>query len=121
MHVDPIEKKPLYHFLPETKAFSIGTVGCNFKCDNCQNWDISQLSKQGMIVGTEVTPGKIVENAISTKCKSIAYTYNEPTIFIEFVKEVSKLAKDKKLKNIWVTNGYLSEEGFYYIKDYEFQ
>jgi len=118
MHVDPIEKKPLYQFLPGSKAFSIGTVGCNFRCDFCQNFDISQASKQGTIIGEEVTPDKIVEEAIKTRCKSIAYTYNEPAIFIEFVKDVAKLAKEKGLKNVLVTNGYLSKESFDYIKEY---
>ena len=115
MNVDPIEKKPLYHFLPGTKAFSIGTIGCNFKCGFCQNFEISQVRE---IIGEEITPEKIVENAIKTGCKSIAYTYNEPGIFIEFVKDIAKLAKEKELKNILVTNGYLSKESFDYIKDY---
>jgi pyruvate formate lyase activating enzyme len=118
MAVDPIEKKPLYDFLPDTEAFSIGTVGCNFKCDFCQNCKISQASKQGIIFGQDITPTEIVENALKTKCKSIAYTYNEPAIFIEFVKDTAKLAKEKKLKNILVTNGYLSKESFDYIADY---
>jgi len=118
MNVDPIEKKPLYHFFPGSLAFSIGTVGCNFRCENCQNYDISQASKQGIIFGREVSPKEIVEKAIKTKCKSIAYTYNEPAIFIEFVREISILAKKKKLKNIWVTNGYMSKEAFDYMNGY---
>jgi len=118
MNVDPIEKKPLYHFLPGTKSFSIGTVGCNFKCDFCQNFDISQVSKQGIIFGKEISPSEIVRKAIETKCDSISYTYNEPAIFIEFVKDIAKLAKKKKLKNVLVTNGYFSRESFDYIKNY---
>ncbi len=118
MNVDAIEKKPLYHFLPGTKSFSIGTVGCNFRCDWCQNFDISQVSKQGGIFGEDMTPEQIVEKAIKTGCKSISYTYNEPTIFIEFVKDVAKIAKKKGLKNVLVTNGYLSKENFNYICDY---
>jgi len=118
MNVDPIEKKPLYHFLPGTKSFSIGTVGCNFKCDFCQNFDISQVSKQGIIFGKEVSPGEIVKKAIETKCDSISYTYNEPAIFIEFVRDIAKIAKRKKLKNVLVTNGYFSRESFDYIKNY---
>jgi pyruvate formate lyase activating enzyme len=106
-HVDSIEKKPLYHFLPKTFAYSIGTVGCNFKCDFCQNYDISQLNE---IVGKKITPEEIVERAIKKGCKSIAYTYNEPTIFAEFVKDTAVLAKKKGLKNILVTNGYMSKE-----------
>jgi len=115
MAVDPIEKKPLYNFLPKTKAFSIGTIGCNFRCANCQNFEISQVKE---IIGEEITPEQIIENAIKTGCKSIAYTYNEPVIFAEFVKEVSILAKKNNLKNIWVTNGYMSKEAFDYMKGY---
>ncbi len=117
MNVDPIEKKPLYCFLPGTKSFSIGTVGCNFKCDFCQNWDISQSSKKGIIAGQEISAEEVVEQALSTGCKSISYTYNEPIIFVEFIKEVVKLARKKGLKNIMVTNGYWSKESFDYISD----
>ena len=106
-HVDPIRKKPLYHFLPNTNTYSIGTIGCNFKCGFCQNYDISQSRE---IVGEEVTPGKIVEEAIKNKCKSISYTYNEPTIFAEFAKDTAVLAHKKGLENIFVTNGYMSKE-----------
>ena len=116
-HVDPIEKKPLYHFLPGTYAYSIGTVGCNFRCLWCQNFDISQASKQEKIFGQSITPEKIVEEALKTGCKSIAYTYNEPAIFMEFVCDVAKLAKKKGLKNVLVTNGYFSKESFDYISD----
>ena len=115
MNVDPIEKKPLYHFLPGTKAFSIGTVGCNFKCDFCQNFDISQAIE---IFGQEISSEQIVDRAIKTGCKSVAYTYNEPAIFIEFVKDTAELAKKHGLKNILVTNGYLSKECFEYISEY---
>jgi pyruvate formate lyase activating enzyme len=106
-HVDPIEKKPLYHFLPGTQAFSVGTIGCNFRCGFCQNFDISQLKD---VVGREISPSQIVKEAIQNKCKSIAYTYNEPTIFIEFVKDIAVLAKKKGLKNILVSNGYETKE-----------
>lgn len=118
MNVDPIEKKPLYHFLPGTMSFSICTVGCNFRCLWCQNFDISQVSKKGIIFGEDISPSEIVKRAIQTGCKSISYTYTEPAIFIEFVKDIAKLAKKKKLKNILVTNGYFSKESFDYIKDY---
>jgi len=117
-NVDPIEKKPLYHFLPGSKTFSIGTVGCNFKCEWCQNFDISQASKEKKIFGENLTPEQIVEEAIKTGCKSIAYTYNEPAIFVEFVKDCAVLAKNKGLKNILVTNGYFSKESFDFIKGY---
>lgn len=114
-HIDPIEKKPLYHFLPGTYAYSIGTVGCNFKCGYCQNWNISQLKE---IIGGDITPEKIIEEAIRTKCKSVAYTYNEPTIFIEFVKDTAVLAHKKGLKNILVTNGYMTKECLNFIAPY---
>jgi len=120
MHIDPIEKKPLYHFLPGTKSFSIGTVGCNFRCLWCQNADISQVSKgeYGKIFGEEINSEEIVARAIQTKCKSISYTYNEPAIFIEFVKDIAEIAKKKNLKNVLVTNGYFSKESFDYIKNF---
>ena len=117
-NIDPIEKKPLYHFLPGTYAYSIGTVGCNFKCFWCQNADISQAPKQGKIFGENITPKQIIEQAIKTKCKSIAYTYTEPAIFIEFVKDTAKLSRKKGLKNILVSNGYLTKESFEYISDF---
>ncbi len=116
-NIDPIEKKPLYNFLPGTYAYSIGTVGCNFRCMWCQNSDISQAPKQGKIFGENITPKQIVEQALKTKCQSIAYTYNEPSIWIEFVKYTAKLAKKKRLKNILVSNGYLTKESFEYISD----
>lgn len=120
MGIDPIEKKPLYHFFPGSKTFSIGTVGCNFKCDFCQNFDISQASKseQVKIFGEDTTPEEIVNDAISTGCKSISYTYNEPAIFLEFIKDIAILAKKKGLKNVLVTNGYFSKESFDYISPY---
>lgn len=114
-NIDPIEKKPLFHFFPSTTAYSIGTVGCNFKCSFCQNSDISQ---ERQIKGKLITPKQIVDDAIKNKCKSIAYTYNEPSIFIEFVKDVAKIAKKRGLKNILVTNGYMSKESIKYIGRY---
>jgi pyruvate formate lyase activating enzyme len=118
MNADPIEKKPLYHFLSGTKSFSIGTVGCNFKCEWCQNFDISQASRQRKIFGENISAEQVVEMAIKTGCKSIAYTYNEPAIFVEFIKDCAVLAKKRGLKNILVTNGYFSKESFYFIKEY---
>jgi pyruvate formate lyase activating enzyme len=105
--IDPIEKKPLYHFLPGTNALSIATVGCNFRCSFCQNFDISQPEK---IIGNEISPEKIVESAINSKVRSIAYTYTEPTIFYEYALEIMKIANKKGLKNIWVSNGYTTKE-----------
>jgi len=107
--IDPIEKKPLYHFLPGTKALSIGTLGCNLHCLHCQNYDISQ-SKADEFQGKEVQPKEIVKAAISNNCSSIAYTYNEPTIFYEFVLETAKLAKKQGIKNTMVTNAYINKE-----------
>jgi pyruvate formate lyase activating enzyme len=106
-NIDPIEKKPLYNFMPNTKTYSIGTVGCNFKCYFCQNYRTSQLKE---VVGSKTTPEEIVERALTSGCKSISYTYNEPTIFAEFVKDTAVLAKKKGLKNILVTNGYMTRE-----------
>jgi pyruvate formate lyase activating enzyme len=120
MHIDPIEKKPIYHFLPETQTFSIGTIGCNLKCSFCQNYNISQFKEfyGDKVIGESVEPKQIVRQAIRHNCKSIAYTYNEPTIFIEFVKDTAKIAKRKGLANIMVTNGYMSTESFNFIKNY---
>lgn len=114
-HVDSIEKKPFYHFMPGTKAYSIGTVGCNFKCGWCQNWDISQASKGGAIFGNERTAEQIVGGALATRCRSIAYTYNEPIIAVEFYKDIAKQARKKGLANIYVTNGYWTKESFDYL------
>lgn len=113
--IDPVEKKPLYHFLPGSNAYSVGTFGCNFGCDFCQNWDISQASKTKQfeqIINTIniTTPEQIVEQAVKNNCKSIAYTYNEPTVFFEYAYDTAKLARKKGLKNIFVTNGYYSAE-----------
>lgn len=118
--IDPIEKKPLYYFLPGTKTYSISTVGCNFKCVFCQNYNISQASKglDGVIFGQDMKPEKVVEEALKTGCQSISYTYNEPSIYIEYVKDVAVIAKKRGLKNILVTNGYLGKESFDFIKDY---
>lgn len=107
VHVDPIEKKPLFHLLPGTNSFSISTVGCNLHCGHCQNWEISQKSE---ILGNKLEPKDVVTQAIDSGCKSIAYTYTEPTVFYEYVLDIAKLAKQKGLKNIMVTNGYINSE-----------
>ncbi len=109
--VDPIEKKPLFHFLPGTKSFSIATVGCNFRCLYCQNWEISQYPREhNAIIGEDYPPERVVEDAIATGSKSIAYTYTEPTIFFEYAIDTAKIAKERGLKNIFVTNGYMTKE-----------
>ena len=118
-HVDPIEKKPLYHFFPGSTSFSIATIGCNFRCGFCQNWEISQNSvREGNYLGEEVSAEEIVRAAIKNKCKSISYTYTEPTIFFEFALDTAKLAKEKGLYNNFVTNGYMTEECIMMIKPY---
>jgi len=111
LHIDPIEKKPFYHFLPGTHSLSIATVGCNFACKSCQNWDISQgFKKTKEIPGKNIPPEEIVEIALKNNLPSISYTYTEPTIFLEYALDTMKLAKKKGLKNNWVSNGFLSPE-----------
>ena len=149
-NIDPIEKKPLYHFLPGTEIFSIGTVGCNFGCDFCQNFDISQASKKDGIdveeLGFELPPQEIVNYCVAggevrrsipngtrlnkqsgdsrakadvdNKICSIAFTYNEPTIFSEYAVDVMKLARKHKLYGVYVSNGYFTKECFNYIQPY---
>jgi pyruvate formate lyase activating enzyme len=110
--IDPIEKKPFFNFYPGSTAYSISTVGCNFRCLNCQNWEISQMpkGKDGKIVGEGLPPEKIVAEARQWNCKSIAYTYTEPTIFFEYAYDTAKLAHKEGIKNVFVTNGYTSSE-----------
>ncbi len=109
--IDPIEKKPLYHFLPNTWTYSFASVGCNMDCPWCQNHTISQSPKQhNKIAGVEIKPKTHIENALKFNCPSISYTYSEPTIYLEYALEVMKLAKEAGLKNIWVTNGFMSKE-----------
>ena len=120
-HFDTIEKKPLYHFLPDTEILSFGTLGCNFRCDWCQNFDISQSPRQKNkpeFWGKKISPEAIVKLAIKNNTPSVAYTYNEPAIFIEFAHDTAKLAHSEGIKNVFVTNGYLSKESFEYIKPY---
>jgi len=117
--VDPIEKKPLFQFLPGSSTYSIATVGCNFRCDNCQNYDISQLPKvRGTIVGEDVTPEEIVLAAKLSNCQSIAYTYTEPTIFFEYALDTAKLAHKQGIRNVFVTNGYITPEALHAISPY---
>lgn len=117
--VDPIEKKPLYHFLPGTKSFSIATVGCNFKCGFCQNWSISQASrKEEGAGGFALTPEAVVREALARGCRSVSYTYTEPTIFFEYAFDTARLARDKGLLNVFVTNGYMTAEALGTIRPY---
>ena len=110
-HVDPIEKKPLFNFLPGSLAFSVATAGCNMTCLHCQNADISQAPREtGRIMGEQITPEELVEAALQGGCRSIAYTYTEPTIFFEYALDTARLARGQGVKNIFVTNGYMTEE-----------
>ncbi|MGB9681001.1 MAG: AmmeMemoRadiSam system radical SAM enzyme [Minisyncoccia bacterium] len=114
INIDPIEKKPLFHFSPGEKAFSLGTLGCNFSCEFCQNWDISQEPKnkdeKSIYWGENWPPKKIIDYCQKNDLKVIAYTYNEPTIWVEYALEIMKRAKKKKIKNVWVSNGFMSEK-----------
>lgn len=110
--VDPVEKKPLFHLLPGSTSYSIATVGCNFQCRHCQNYQISQypLMHQGRISGVGRSPAAVIAQARGAGCASISYTYVEPTIFYEFAYDCCRLAREVGLKNIFVSNGYMSAE-----------
>ena len=121
VHADPIEKKPLYHFLPGSTSFSIATIGCNFRCGFCQNWEISQESIRDGAEGemkAEINPQDVVKEALKNKCQSISYTYTEPTIFFEYALDTTKLAKKEGLYNNFVTNGYMTKEALKMIRPY---
>ncbi len=116
---DPIEKKPLFHFQPGSRSFSIAAVGCNFRCEFCQNWQISQaVLETGRIDGEPLSPDQIVEAAVRTGCKSIAYTYTEPTIFIELCNDCGRPAKERGLANVFVSNGYMTREAIDFAADW---
>ncbi len=109
VHIDPIEKKPLFHFLPSTNAYSIATAGCNLKCLNCQNWEISQTSPK-KTKNYDLPPKYVVEKCIENKCQSIAYTYSDPVAYYEYCLDTAKLAKGKGIKNVLVSAGYINEK-----------
>ncbi len=109
VHVDPIEKKPLYHFYPTSMAYSIATAGCNLACLNCQNWEISQTSPK-KTRNYDLPPEKVVEEAIQNKCKSIAYTYSDPVAFWEYTFDTAKIARQEGIKNVLVSAGYIHEK-----------
>lgn len=109
VQIDPVEKEPQYHFLPGTNIFCIGTVGCNFKCLHCHNWHLSQASP-GDVTAYYLPPEKIVELAIKNKCPTISFTYNDPIVFYEYVYDIAKLAKEKKLKIMIHTNGSINQQ-----------
>ena len=108
-HVDPVEKKPLFHFLPRSNAFSIATAGCNLHCLNCQNWEISQSNPED-VTASYCPPEKVVEIAKQNKCPSIAYTYTDPVVFYEYTYDTSVLAHKNGIKNILITAGYINPE-----------
>jgi len=108
IHIDPIEKKPLYHFLPESRAFSVATAGCNLACLNCQNWQISQKSPQETR-NYDLMPSNLVEQAAGNRCASIAYTYSEPIVFYEYMIDSAKIAHERGIKNVMVSAGYIKE------------
>ncbi len=118
--VDPIEKKPLFNFLPGSTSYSIATAGCNFRCLHCQNYDISQMPKQRShkIQGEKISPEEIVAAAKEYSCKSISYTYTEPTIFFELAYDTGRLAHNEGIKNIFVSNGYMTREMLDMINPY---
>ncbi len=112
---DPIEKKPLWHFRPGSLVMSVATIGCNFRCQFCQNW---QISHEREIVGRALSPEKIIDLAFQTGCSGVSYTYSEPTIFFEYAYDTAKIAHEKGLFNTFVTNGYLTPEAIETIAPY---
>jgi pyruvate formate lyase activating enzyme len=116
-NADPVEKKPLFHFQPGSRAFSIASQGCNFKCDFCQNWQISQI-EDNHIEGQKIEPAQLVDFAVREKCTSMAYTYTEPTVFMELAADCAKIAKKKGLANIFVSNGYMTKQALDFAKDW---
>jgi pyruvate formate lyase activating enzyme len=116
MNLDPIEKKPLFHFLPGTDSLSIATVGCNFHCDFCQNCEISQVGPNEAIQGRRVTPEQVVEIAREYRVQSISHTYTEPTIFYEYAYDIAALSAEHGIRNVFVTNGYITEEALRHIR-----
>ncbi len=123
LNVDPIEKKPLFHFYPGTEIFSFGTVGCNFRCEFCQNWDLSQYHKTHDTsfiekAGEELLPADAVNYCLENNIPSIAFTYNEPAIFFEYAYDTARLAKENGLNTVYVSNGFESREALEKIKPY---
>lgn len=117
-HSDPIEKKPLYHFLPASTSYSVAAMGCNFKCVFCQNNSLSVVHGENSIYGEAIAPAQLVQTALRHNSQSISYTYSEPTIYFELMIETAKLAKEKGLKNVMVTNGYMSRPALDEIAPY---
>ncbi len=121
IHVDPVEKKPLFHFLPRGEILSIGTYGCNFRCPFCQNWQMSQVrdfDDQHDYLGRRATPTALVETCLQEHIPMLAYTYNEPTVFFEYTYDTAKLAHEQGIKNVYVSNGYMSRAALDMIGPY---
>lgn len=119
VNVDPIEKKPLFHFLPGTTSLSVAAAGCNFQCDFCQNWQISQSPREGGAGRGQATgPQQLVSAAVNNDCRSISYTYTEPTVFFELAYETAALAHGRGLGNCFVSNGYMTPEAVETIAPY---
>ena len=120
VHVAPIEREPMYHFLPGTTSLSIATVGCNFSCLHCQNHEISQFARKSgqELPGRPISPVEIVDKSLKTGCRSISYTYTEPTMFFELVFDTAELASKQGIKNSFITNGYMTEEALYQLSPY---
>jgi len=118
-NIDPVEKKPLFHFLPGSDSFSIATAGCNFRCRHCQNSDISQVDPESSyVMGRQLPPRRVVDYAVEYKCKSISYTYTEPTIFMEYAYDTARIAREEGIKNAFVTNGCMTEESLKFFHPY---
>ena len=118
-NVDPIEKKPLFHFYPATRSYSIATVGCNFRCLFCQNADISQAPREyNAIYGQTTAPEDVVAQAQKTRCATISYTYTEPTIFMEYALDVARKAHEVDIRNVFVSNGYMTKEALETVSPY---
>lgn len=120
VHVDPIEKKPLFHLAPGSRSFSMASVGCNFRCKFCQNHDISQViqAQQALHLGQDLSPDELVSMAKKSSCLSIAYTYTEPTIYFEYAYKTARIAQEHGIINVFVTNGYINPAPLESIKDY---
>jgi pyruvate formate lyase activating enzyme len=118
-HIDPIEKKPFFHVYPDSNSYSIATVGCNFNCDFCQNHEISQMPRSTlMITGEDILPSEIVSQAKKSGSKTIAYTYTEPTVYLELAYDTAKIAHENGLKNVFVTNGFMTAEAIEMMAPY---
>ena len=118
-HTDPVEKKPLFHFLPGSRIFSLACAGCNFRCSFCQNWQISQAPREfNAVEGQSVPPEPMVRLAVEDGCRSMAYTYTEPTVFMEYAYDCSRLAVQRGLKNVFVSNGFMTVEAIEHIRPF---